>query len=78
MCAKPLGKNFDHDPQILLEQNGYIFVGIIEPDIDVGSIKQIQIDLKDFENSFNVNIRAPFLLCGEFSQDMVKKNGVVW
>ena len=47
--------NFDHDPQILLEQNGYIFVGIIKPDIDVGSIKQIQIDLKDFEKWFERN-----------------------
>ena len=27
----------------------------------------------DFEDSFNVNIRAPFLLCREFSQDMITK-----
>lgn len=38
---------------------------------EIKSLKQSK--LKDFENSFNVNIRAPFLLCGEFSQDMVKK-----
>jgi len=47
--------NFDHDPQVLLDQNGYIFVGIIEPDVDVGAVKQIQIDLKDFEKWFERN-----------------------
>ena len=29
--------------------------------------------LDDFEKSFNVNMKAPFLLCKEFSQNMIKK-----
>ena len=29
--------------------------------------------LADFENCFNVNVKAPFILCKEFSQDMVNK-----
>ena len=29
--------------------------------------------LKDFENCFNINVRAPFLFCKEFSYDMMKK-----
>jgi len=29
-------------------------------------------DLEDFENCFNVNIRAPFLFCKAFSQSMIK------
>jgi short-subunit dehydrogenase len=29
-------------------------------------------NLKDFENCFNVNMRAVFLFCKEYSQDMVK------
>jgi short-subunit dehydrogenase len=29
--------------------------------------------LIDFENCFNINVRAPFILCKEFSQDMVNK-----
>ena len=27
----------------------------------------------DFDNSFSVNVRAPFLLCKEFSKDMINK-----
>ncbi len=27
---------------------------------------------KDFEKSFNVNVRAPFIFCKEFSEDMIK------
>lgn len=30
--------------------------------------------LEEFERVFNVNIRAPFLFCKEFSQDMLTKN----
>ena len=30
-------------------------------------------NLADFEKSFNVNMKAPFMLCKEFSQDMIKK-----
>ena len=30
--------------------------------------------LEEFEGVFNVNIRAPFLFCKEFSQDMLTKN----
>jgi len=29
--------------------------------------------INDFDKCFNVNIRAPFILCKEFSQDMVNK-----
>ena len=47
--------NFDHDPQILIDQNGYVFAGIVEPDYDIGSIKQVQVNLKDFENWFVKN-----------------------
>ncbi len=35
------------------------------------SLKQSK--LEDFENSFNVNIKAPFLFCKEFSKDMIFK-----
>ena len=30
-------------------------------------------NLDDFEKSFNVNMKTPFLLCKEFSQNMIKK-----
>lgn len=30
-------------------------------------------NLDDFDATFNLNIRAPFLFCREFSQDMIKK-----
>jgi len=36
-------------------------------------IKSLQdSDLKDFENCFNINIRAPFLFCKAFSPSMIK------
>jgi len=37
-------------------------------------VKQLSdYSLADFENSFNINVKAPFILCKEFSQDMVNK-----
>ena len=47
--------NFDHNPDVLIEQNGFIFVGIIEPNVDVGSIKQVVIPLDKFEKWFEKN-----------------------
>ncbi len=47
--------NFDHNPDVLIQQNGFIFVGIIEPDVDVGSIKQVVIPLDKFEKWFEKN-----------------------
>lgn len=39
----------------------------------VFSVKSLQdSNLKDFEDCFNVNIRAPFLFCKAFSQSMIK------
>jgi len=38
---------------------------------EIKSLKQSSMSI--FENSFNVNVRAPFLLCREFSQDMINK-----
>ena len=29
---------------------------------------------EEFEESFNVNIRAPFIFCKEFSEDMIKNS----
>lgn len=29
--------------------------------------------IREFENSFNINVRAPFLFCKEFSKDMIRK-----
>jgi len=29
-------------------------------------------DLGDFDNTFNLNVRAPFIFCKEFSRDMIK------
>lgn len=47
--------NFNHPPEVLLEQNGLIFVGKIEKDFDVGSIKQVEISLEKFEKWFEKN-----------------------
>ena len=44
-----------HDSDILIQQKGFIFVGIIEPDVDVGSIKQFLIPLDKFEKWFEKN-----------------------
>ncbi len=44
--------NFDHNPDVLIQQNGFIFTGIIEPDVDVVSIKQVEIPLDKFEKWF--------------------------
>ncbi len=30
--------------------------------------------LEEFDNSYNVNIKAPFIFCKEFSKDMIKNN----
>ena len=30
-------------------------------------------DIKDFESCFNINVRAPFIFCKEFSKEMIEK-----
>lgn len=50
--------NFDHPPDILLEQDGLIMVGKIEQDFDVGSIKQVEIPLEKFEKWFENNSKT--------------------
>ena len=47
-----------HDPEILSQGIGYdgkglLFVGRIEPNVDVGNIKQVEISLTDFEKWFS-------------------------
>lgn len=44
--------NFDHELDVLIEGEGFLFVGKIEPDYDVGAIKQIEIPLTEFEKWF--------------------------
>jgi len=41
-----------HDPDVLTRNNGLLIVGKIEPEFDVGKIKQIELNLKDFEKWF--------------------------
>ncbi len=41
-----------HPPEVLTENEGILLVGKIEPDCDIGKIKQIELSLEDFEKWF--------------------------
>ena len=52
----------------------YRSIDILVNSAGIFKIKSLkQSNITNFEDSFNINIRAPFLLCKEFSQDMVNK-----
>ena len=61
--------NFDHNPDILIEQNGFIFTAIIEPDVRIGAIKQIKIPLDKFEKWYEANAKK---LVKETTEDLKK------
>jgi len=44
-----------HPPEVLLDGNGLLIVGKIEPECDVGKIKQVELNLEDFEKWFQKN-----------------------
>lgn len=44
-----------HPPEVLIENNGMLFVCKIEKNCDVGKIKQVEIKLDDFEKWFEKN-----------------------
>jgi len=44
-----------HPPEVLLEGDGLLIVGKIEPECDVGKIKQVELSLEDFEKWFKRN-----------------------
>lgn len=52
----------------------FVYVDILVNCAGVFPVKLLKnTKLEDFEKCFNINIRAPFLLSKEFSQDMIKK-----
>ncbi len=69
-----LNKTNDINKIIQKCRKNFLSIDILINCAGVFTVKSLQqTSLKDFEESFNVNIRAPFIFSKEFSKDMIRK-----
>ena len=69
-----LNKTNDIDRIIQKCRKNFSSIDILINCAGVFTVKSLQkTSLRDFEENFNVNIRAPFILSKEFSKDMIRK-----
>ena len=65
--------NVDEINKLILEVEKTFSVDILVNCAGIFPVKMLhEYTLEDFENSFNINVKAPFLLTQKFSQDMMK------
>ena len=69
-----LNKTNDINKIIQKCRKNFLSIDILINCAGIFTVKSLQqTSLKDFEESFNINIRAPFIFSKEFSNDMIRK-----